>query len=201
MNVSLQYSIDFMGAIYYDGRLQLNSYSVSLQMLTTSPQAMITNIAMERIKAFVMGELDSVVFIHREHEAQAELLQAVGANVCTLPDEPVDQIIGIMLYSKLSAIIEDRMIIGEVEISSDLGGGVVYMHNEEENLGPLEPAGWWHDADLTQCHSELVGEEKVMSLAKSTIWRELELSWPDAEPKEDTGNTIIFTDFNRNETK
>ena len=77
------------------------------------------------------------------------------------------------------------------------------MHNEEENLGPLDCSGWWNDPDLTQCDSNLVGEEKVMSIARSTIWRELELNWPEEESSntDDTGNTIIFTDFNRNDSK
>ena len=201
MNVRLQYPFKFTAGVWYDGQMKMNNYDVRLWLLTNSTDPDSHNIALERIRYFIHGRLDSSIIINSAHVDQVKQLYATGLRITTLPSDPVDQIIGIMLYSKLSAIIEDRMIIGEVEISSDLGGGVVYMHNEEENLGPLEPAGWWHDADLTQCHSELIGEEKVMSLAKSTIWRELELNWPETEPKEDTGNTIIFTDFNRNETK
>lgn len=201
MNVRLQYPFKFTAGIWYDGQLKMNNYDVRLWLLTNSTDPDSHNIALERVRYFIHGRLDSSILISSEHEEQVKQLYATGLRITTLPADPVDQIIGIMLYSKLSAIVEDRMLIGEVEISSDLGGGVVYMHNEEENLGPLEQVGWWHDADLTQCHSELIGEEKVMSLAKSTIWRELELNWPDAEPKEDTGNTIIFTDFNRNDSK
>lgn len=201
MNVRLQYPFKFTAGVWYDGQMKMNNYDVRLWLLTNAVDADSHNIAIERIRYFVHGRLDSSIFISSEHEAQVKQLHATGLRITTTPSDPVDQIIGIMLYSKLSAIVEGRMLIGEVEISSDLGGGVVYMHNEEENLGPLETAGWWHDADLTQCHSSLISEEKVMSLAKSTIWRELDLNWPDTEPKEDTGNTIIFTDFNRNETK
>jgi hypothetical protein len=35
----------------------------------------------------------------------------MGINVTTLPEEPVDQIIGMMLYYKLNAIMEGRMIV------------------------------------------------------------------------------------------
>ena len=37
---------------------------------------------------------------------------------------------------------------------------------------------------------------------RSEQWRDLNLGWPSEEvADQDTGNTIIFTDFNRNETK
>lgn len=199
MNVSLQYSIDFMGAIYYDGRLQLNSYSVSLQMLTTSPQAMITNIAMERIKAFVMGELDSVVFIHREHEAQAELLQAVGANVCTLPDEPVDQIIGIMLYCKLNAITEGQLLVTKLDISSSLGDEVWYQHDADDSLGPFAHEGWWH---LRSCQKDTLDAEHTpdnVVKVELTGWQEYGLEWP--ENKHDQEVKVVYPDFKKHETK
>lgn len=201
MNVRLQYPFKFTAGIWYDGQLKMNNYDVRLWLLTNSLDPDSHNIALERVKYFIHGRLDSSILISDENDEQVKQLHSTGLRLTTLPGDPVDQLVGIMLYSKLSAIMEDRMILGEVEISSDLGGGVVYMHNEEENLGPLEKEGWWNDADLTQCSSDLIGEEKVMSLARSTIWRELELSWPEVSNKEDTGNTIIFTDFNRNETK
>lgn len=202
MNVRLQYPFKFTAGVWYDGQMKMNNYDVRLWLLTNSVDPDSHNIALERIRYFIHGRLDSSILISSEHSEQVKQLHATGLRITTMPSDPVDQIIGIMLYSKLSAIVEGRMIIGEVEISSDLGGGVVYMHNEEENLGPLEPVGWWHNADLTQCDSELVGEEKVMSIAKNTIWRELELNWTDESAETtDTGNTIIFTDFNRNETK
>ena len=202
MNVRLQYPFKFTAGVWYDGQMKMNNYDVRLWLLTNSIDPDSHNIALERIRYFIHGRLDSSILISSEHAEQVKQLHATGLRITTMPSEPVDQIIGIMLYSKLSAIVEDRMIIGEVEISSDLGGGVVYMHNEEENLGPLEQVGWWHNADLTQCDSDLVGEEKVMSIAKNTIWRELELNWTDESAESsDTGNTIIFTDFNRNETK
>ena len=201
MNVRLQYPFKFTAGVWYDDQLKMNNYDVRLWLLTNSTEPESHNIALERIRYFVHGRLDSSILISEDHKERIKQIHDSGLRVTSFPGDPVDQIIGIMLYSKLSAIMEGKMLLGEVEITSDLGGGVVYMHNEEENLGPLEKEGWWHDSDLTQCDFNLIGEEKVMSLAKSTIWRELELNWPGAEPKEDTGNTIIFTDFNRDGTK
>ena len=199
MNVSLQYNIDFMGAIYYDGRIQLTSYSVSLQMLTASSQAVITNIAMERIKAFIMGELDNVIFINREHEAQAELLQAVGGNVCTLPDEPVDQIIGIMLYCKLNAITEGQLLVTKLDISSSLGDEVWYQHDADDNLGPFAGEGWWH---LRSCQKETLEPAETpdnVVKVELTGWQEYGLEWP--EEKKEKAAKVVYPDFKKHETK
>ena len=188
--------LDLANGTIYDGDIKVH---------TTMNRGMtpeeIADIAIERIRYFIQGKLDSSILISSDNKDNVKQLHATGLRITTLPGDPVDQIIGIMLYSKLSAIMEDKIIVGEVEVYSDISEGIVYMHNEEESLGPFEGVGWWHNPDLTQCDTELLGEEKVMSLAKSIIWRELGLNWHESETKEDTGNTIIFTDFNRNETK
>lgn len=202
MNVRLQYPIKFSASIWYDGQLRINTYHVRLWLLTNTLDPDSHNIAIDRMKYFIHGRLDSSILINDEHKDHIQALHSAGLRVTSFPGEPIDQMIGIMLYSKLSSIMEGRMLIGEVEITSDLSEGVVYMHNEEENLGPFDAEGWWHNPDLTQCDTDLLSEEKVMNLAKSIIWRELNLNWPDESGNnEDTGNTIIFTDFNRNETK
>lgn len=200
MNVSLQYSIDFMGGIYYDNRLQFNSYSLSLQMLTASSDALVTNISLERIKAFVMGELENVVFINRENEAQAEMLQAIGANICTLPDEPVDQIIGIMLYCKLNAITEGQLLVTKLDISSSLGDEVWYQHNEEDHLGPFAADGWWHKRSCQKDTLDPEGTAENVVKVESTGWQEYGLEWPENK-KEKAEANVVRPDFKKNEAK
>ena len=63
MNINLQWSTEFLGAIWFDDRLQLNSYSISMQLLTNSESPAVTNVAIERIKAFILLELSNAVFM------------------------------------------------------------------------------------------------------------------------------------------
>jgi hypothetical protein len=42
MNVRLQYDLDFLAGIYYDDRLQMNSYSVSMSLVTKTMQMLST---------------------------------------------------------------------------------------------------------------------------------------------------------------
>ena len=97
MNVRLQYDLDFLAGIYYDDQLQLNSYSVSMSLVTKTMDAANTNTAMNRLKAFLHGELANTVFVNQDAKERTEMLNIMGVNVTTLPEEPVDQIIGMML--------------------------------------------------------------------------------------------------------
>jgi hypothetical protein len=194
MNVRLQYDLEFLAGIYYQDSLQINSYDVSINMLTKTKDPASTNIAMDRVKAFVYGMLENTVFINQANMERAEFLQMIGCNVTTLPEEPVDQIIGMMLYYKLNAIMEDRMVITNLDISSKLGDGVWYQHDEEDVAGPFSPEGWWHKSS-TQ-HDTIETEEVDDNVVKviSTGWYEMDLEWlENAAPP--TANTVVYANF------
>ncbi len=193
MNVRLQYDIDFMAGIYYEDSLQLNQYSVSLNLITKTTDAEQTNIAMNRLKCFVWSELENTIFINQAQEEKAEMMSLLGINVTTLPEEPVDQIVGMMLYCKLNAIMEGRMIITDLNIQSTLGDQVWYLHNEEDALGPFAVDGWWTLPSIQ--HQTIELEPVPQNVVKVTTngWQEYGLEWPD-EVKH-TANTVVFANF------
>jgi len=198
MNVRLQYDLEFLAGIYYDDQLQINSYEVSMNLLTKTSDSASTNVAMERLKAFVHGVLESTVFINQTNQEHAEFLQLAGCNVTTLPEEPVDQIIGMMLYYKLNAVMENRMVITNLDVASRLGDGVWYQHDEEDVAGPFAEDGWWHKSS-TQ-HETIEREATPGNVVKviSTGWHEMALEWPENTlPPSD--NTVVYGKFPRNE--
>lgn len=199
MNVRLQYDVDFPAGVYFENTLQINSYSVVMSLLTGVNDPVRINIAMERLKAFMHSELLNVVFINRAHENEAELLQALGTNICTLPDEPVDQIVGLMLYCKLNAIMEGQLEIVSLDIKSALGDEVWYQHDEEESLGPFERDGWWHKNSTQKETLDPDGTPENVVKVQSTGWKEYGLEWPE-ETKEST-TKIIYPKFKRDENE
>ena len=198
MNVRLQYDLDFLAGIYYDERLQLNSYSVSMSLLTKTMDALNTNIAMDRLKMFMHGELSNTVFINQALRERAEMLQIMGVNVTTLPEEPVDQIVGIMLYCKLNAIMQDRMCVTGLSISSVIGDGMCFLFDEDDSLGPLAKEGWWHDPSVQHntIESETVPENVVKVIP--SVWHEYGFVWPE-EKSENRSNTVAYPNFKKNE--
>jgi hypothetical protein len=171
-------------------------------MTTNSENSVDQTISFERIKYFIYTQIDSTIFINNELEDQCYLFTEVGLDITTIPGDPVDQLIGIMLYYKLNAIIEDRMLVMETELSSTCGENMTYLHGEFENTsGYVQPA-WWTTPDLT--HSDFVptDSENVMAIPQSTAWRDLELAWPDEPAVDAPGNVVVFADFKQpNETE
>ena len=198
MNVRLQYDLEFLAGIYYEDQLQMNRYTVSLNLLTKTKNSVSTNVAMDRVKAFVHGALESTVFINQDNRERAEFMQMMGINVTTLPEEPVDQIIGMMLYYKLNAVMEERMAVTSLDISSTLGDSVWYQHDEEDMSGPFAADGWWHRASMQ--HETIEREPEPGNVVKviSTGWHELNLEWPEnSAPTSD--NTVVFAKFGPDE--
>jgi hypothetical protein len=171
-------------------------------MTTTTKNIQDQNTAFERIKYFVYTQLDSTVFVNQNDAEACRQLITAGINVTVMPAEPVDQIIGIMLYFKLNAITEGRMDIVETELASTLGDNITYLHSDfEDSLGFEQPA-WWTTPDLV--HSEVQPEDsdKIVSLSQNTAWRDINMSWSDLPTETETGNVVVFANFKQpNETE
>jgi hypothetical protein len=202
MNVRLKYDLHFNAGVYYRGNTILNNYSLRLWMITNTELPEDQNTAFERMKYFVYNHVDNTMFIDRaEQEQCARFLQA-GLSITTMPGDPVDQLIGIMLYHKLNAVMEQRMTIVETELSSAQGQAMTYLHSEGENTLGVEPPAWWQNADLSHSDFALPGSEKIVSMQTTTAWRDLDLAWSDLPPSTDHGNIVVFADFKpNNETK
>lgn len=197
MNVRLQYNLEFPGAVYFDERLQLNSYQVNLNMITNTKDRVKINIAMERLRCFVHEELANAVYIHQDRQDIAEVMQMLGMNMVTLPEDPVDQIVGMMLYYKLNAIMENVMVVVALDICSTLGDEVWYMHDEEDAAGPFSQDGWWHEATVRHDNIQIVDPDAKIVEVKPNAWAEYGLMWPEEDTKKD--HTVVYAKFQKNE--
>jgi hypothetical protein len=197
MNVKLQYDLDFMAGIWYEGQMQMNHYSLSMNLLTQTMDSAATNVAMDRLKYFVLTHMQNTVFISQEHIEVAELLKSLGVNVTTLPGEPVDQLIGIMLYCKLNAIMEGRMTVDSLNLASRLGDQVWYLHDAEDSLGMFAVDGWWHSPSAQHHTLNLDAYPANVIQVAPSAWIEHGLLWPEVAA-ESSGNTVVFGKFPKN---
>jgi len=200
MNIRLQHDLEFIGGIYFEDTLQLNYYSVVLQVVTKTSNSVEINIAWDRLKAFVYGELINTVFINQAQQEQAEMFSMLGVNVTTLPEDPVDQIIGQMLMCKINAIFEGRLQVTQLDISSSLGDDVWFLLEDEEGLGVFEQPGWWHEPTVK--HSNLNIEKSCDNVVKvlPSAWVEYGLTWPDPVDKTPKkSQTVVYAKFPKNE--
>ena len=195
MNVRLKYTMPFSAGVYYGGEMRINNYTATVYMTTNTSDPVSHNVAFERIKHFVYEQLDSSIFINSEHRDQCERFAAAGLSVTTMPGEPVDQLIGLMLYHKLNAIMEDRIVVDETEISSVLGESMVYLHSGNEHTDVEHFPDWWTSEDPTNSNYMSLAADKVVTMHSTGAWRELELAWPEPDTAIETGNIVVFADF------
>jgi hypothetical protein len=202
MNVRLKHTMPFTAGFYYADEMRMNHYTAIIHMTTNSVDAVDQQVAFERIKYFVYGELDSTIFINVDHYEKCQQFINAGLSVTTLPGEPVDQLIGIMLYYKLNSIMEDRIVVDETEISSTLGENMIYLHSNNEHTDIGETPDWWLTAEPTHSDFDIPKADKIVAMRASTAWRESDLLWPNDGVENSTGNIVVFQDFKpANETK
>jgi len=200
MNVRLQVDLEFVAGIYYGEQLQLNTYSVAIGLITKITDLISSNIALERLKWFINGELSNAVFFGPKSIGKAEMFYTMGVNVCTLPEEPVDQIIGIMLYNKLNAIMEGRLVVTSLNICSTAGELVWYQHDEDDSQGPFALDGWWHKANLRINTFELTEVLDNVVRVDTPAWHEMDMAWPN-ESIATQDNTVVYPNFKRDENQ
>lgn len=201
MNVRLEYTMHFNAGVHYFDQLIMNSYKLTVYMVTHVTEAELTNIAFDRMKYFVTEVLDSTVFINSSEQEACRLYTAAGVKITTLPNEPVDQIVGLMLFQKLNAIMEGRISVIETELSSLIGDNMVYLHSENEESRDIVFPAWWTTPDLTHHDLEFNNGDGAFSLYPSNYsqWAELKMDWPGSNNPD--GGNIVFADFGRDDTK
>jgi hypothetical protein len=191
MNVRIAQLLGINAGAWYDGQLEMNQYTIKLWMITQSINTEEQNVAFRRAKHFIHNQLENTIFVDAEDPKCKDFVQA-GLNITTMPGDPSDQLIGIMLFHKLNAIMENRIQLVEVEISA--GDGVIYLHGENETPDDLYQPDWWCTADLTHCDVVPEDSEKVLSIPQVN-WRELDLNWPESAESDEPGNIVVFADF------
>jgi len=180
--VRIGFSPTFTAGIHFDTGVIMNTYSVDLQMMTKSMNTIDHNIALERCKYIVYEQFSDAIILGDEHKKLAKKYQDVGFRTITLPNEPADQLTGLALYCKLQAVTEDVLDILDISLRSTMGGGISYLHHDEETVGPYDKAGWWNDAGPS-CNTVPSTRKKIVTLNNPT-WKTLDLDWDNGEEPE-----------------
>jgi hypothetical protein len=199
MNIRLKYNMDWRSGIWFEDRLQMNNYGVTLSLITNTNDQEHQIVAISRLKWFVYQELESTVFVHQNDTDTINKFNAAGINITTLPEQPIDQIVGLMLFAKFNAIMEDRLVVKELDIVSDLGDNIHYLHSDQETTFFDLGTGWWNDSGPNHCIQLKPNQKNVVKLKRVPSWRDHDLEWDsDTDRSLDiVANTVVK--FNRDE--
>jgi hypothetical protein len=192
MTARVQRDFEFVSGVYIDNELHMNVYDVEINFLVESENIYEQNIALDRIKYFFIEKLENAVFLNQTDAAISDKFSDMGIKTILLPEDPYDQIIGIMLMSKVDAITEGRLAVSDICISSRMSDGVSYLHSMEEHMGPFTVKGWWSDSSPNTSLPRK--NKKVVKIKEaSTTWDDFMLGWRPV--KIDLSNDVIMVDF------
>jgi len=200
MNVRLSRIWQWQSGIVYKDYFYINTYTAKIYMHTTSMYDHDHDVAYGRMEYWFQEVMQDSVLLSTD-SANVKAYAATGQRLLLFPDQPVDQLVGIMLCLKLNAITEGRMIITDVDLSSVHGADMRFHHNQSEAVGPLGTAGWWQDSRPVWSHATAhTRGSKVVSLNRAADWNSLELDW-QSTALGTKHSSIVFADFDRDEDK
>ncbi len=175
----------FLATVIIDGSLIPNSWDLTVNLIPNSSNSNHdVAIATERLNVWIEAMLDNSMLVGPD---DMELLKNVGPlpfsiGVHPLIDEPYDHIVGISIYTKLSAILEKKLFVDSLYLESYQGGNISHTHHTEEgdieilrsavNPGQEEYAEYWYRKDPVFFRVDHEG----IKLVEQT-WSELELGF------------------------
>ena len=197
MNVKISYDTKFLAGICWDDNLLMNQYQISIDMLVNTADPVDQNVALLRIRHLLEEQLQNSYFVKKTDQDTIERLQLTGIKFSELPEQPIDQIIGIILSAKFSAVTENRLLIKAVKISSLLGDNVTYIHDDDTEAF-AGPTLWWnhagsHVSDIVSTGSD--NRDDLHVLRNTKRWKELGLHWSEDEDTcAESSNILIFNE-------
>lgn len=177
MNVRISYDFEFLTGIWMNDELLYNKYNLKIYLITGTENNYDQGIALERIRYF-LTKVSQSVFVNEEETDIIERFLDLGVPVMTLPGEAYDQFVQLALFLKFNAITEKNLVVTDMELSSMLGDNVVYLHCDEEPIGPFQTDDWWYKPTLEQFNKKLLGkDDNIVRIQRTPDWAEVDLSW------------------------
>ena len=183
----IERDIYFFAGIHLEHKFVINAYSLSLSMLIETESTDEHVIALNRMDHFINNVLSNSVFVNQKDLRVIEKYYNAGIDVCFLPDDPYDQVLGLVLLRKLNAIMEDRLKITDMTITSSLNENIRFpiVAEAAENTNYLRGDYWWNKSNTTINNESVLTQEtdNIIRLFGDNVWASLDLDWKQSAKK------------------
>jgi hypothetical protein len=192
LGTRIERDFSFQAAVHFEGYFLMNIYEISLAMEVETMSIREQNIAMDRIIYFLSECLSNSVFVQDTDKKAIEKYTQADIKVCTLPEEPYDQILALLLLLKVNAITEGRLEITDIVLRSELSDEVKFIYDiTSATHNPFGSKGWWLESSTSIADIPKISKkEKIVKLVKNSDWSGYGLDW---EEKSSKSSEIIFT--------
>lgn len=175
MNAEIEKDFTFLTSIHFENKFLVNLYEMKayMQILTENPIEQ--NIAIERLNYFLGDYIDSAVLVKETEEDAISKYRAAGLKICTTPEEPFDQIVGMILINKCNAIMEGRILMSDITFGSKLSNLIKF--NIDHETAAVEFAGkHWYNKHTLSLHNK-TKKDKIVNLFEQNDWKDVGLTW------------------------
>jgi hypothetical protein len=176
MNVRLRNDFYLKSAVWYDDSFKINNYTISCDFITVSDRSQDHIVALDRIN-YLFDFCNDACFINQNQTKKIRSLKSCNIKVIDLPQEPVDQIVGLVLFYKINAICEQKFLCTDLDISSELGSNIHYLHSDHERTAAVPDTGWWHDSSPNFHVITRQPNKKIVKFPVMDNWQNLDLFW------------------------
>lgn len=179
-NSIIHKNFTFQTAIHFNGKFIVNLYEMDAKMEIFTEDTREQNIAVERTIHFLSSSIEDCLFISSEETEAINKYTAAGIKVCVLPEEPYDQIVGLILMNKCNAIMENKVVMTEIIFGSKLSNLIKFELNHEVAKTEFNDKKWYNDPTLRMTNKSNK-KEKIVNLLdhKGCDWEDLDLTWKE----------------------
>lgn len=176
----IQKNFTFQSAIHFEDRFMVNLYEMDAKFEIYTEDTREQNIAIERVTHFLGSVVEDCLFISIEQKDAINKYHAAGIKVCTIPEDPYDQIIGLILLNKCNAIMEGKIVMTEILIGSKLSNLIKFELYHEVATAEFDGKHWYNDGSLVMA-DKFNKKDKIVNLFdhKCDSWEDLGLTWEE----------------------
>ena len=178
MNARVEKDFVFLSSVYFDETHMINLYNMTLyiDILTENDQEQL--IAMERIFYFLTHYVENSVFINKKEKKQIQAYEKAGIQVLALPEDPFDQIVGLILLRKFNSITEGRVHVSEIKFGSKLSADIRFHNVDEESEEFDDESAWYNESALNVASTiKKTKKQKIVKFNDIEDWNKIGLVW------------------------
>tara|TARA_E500000178_G_C16944215_1_gene717974 strand:+ start:236 stop:883 length:648 start_codon:yes stop_codon:yes gene_type:complete len=134
----------FKSIIVVDNELFNNEYKITLHLKPVTADLQEQSLYFERLKLLFESIFNNTITISR-HEKLYKILEKETHNrFIELPNQPYDQLMAAVCFTKASAVSDGKILINELELSSFQGDGITYRSDKDgDEIKLLDVDNWW----------------------------------------------------------
>lgn len=169
----------FLSSLHFDNRFMVNLYEMNAGMIIDTFDVVEQNIAIERMNYFITTALEDCIFVNQDEKEAIAKYNEAGLKCVEVPEDPYDQILGLLILNKCNAIMEGRIHVSEIIFGSKLSNLIKFELTSEMSINEYPGKHWWNDSTLTTV-TKNKKKDKIVKLfdQPTTNWADLELTWP-----------------------